>query len=77
MKLQYRTVAELLGAGEIPHRVLIATAGSALAQQMGMVMLGDYVSYYLALLQGIDPSPTPTINRGKQLSTRSLPNGGA
>ncbi len=77
MKLRYSTVAELLGAGKIPHRVLTGTVGPALAQQMDMVMLGDYVSYYLALLQGIDPSPTPKINQGKRLSARSRPNGGA
>ena len=36
--------------------------------------MGDYVSYYLALLQGVDPSPNPMINRGKQLSANSGPN---
>jgi len=35
-----------------------------------MLSLGDYVSYYLALLQGVDPSPNPSIDEAKEL----LPN---
>ena len=27
-----------------------------------MLLLGDYMSYYLALLNGADPSPVPTID---------------
>ena len=34
---------------------------------LSMLALGDYVSYYLALLQGIDPSPVPAIDLGKDL----------
>ncbi len=74
---RYRAVADLLRAREIPSRVLTGTDGPALAQQLDMVMLGDYASYYLGLLQGIDPSPTPNINQAKQLNARSRPNVGA
>jgi glucose/mannose-6-phosphate isomerase len=29
---------------------------------MSAVLLGDYVSYYLALLNGVDPSPVDAID---------------
>ena len=39
-----------------------AVAGkSALAQLMSLVIFGDYVSGYLGLLYGVDPSPTDVI----------------
>jgi glucose/mannose-6-phosphate isomerase len=67
LKARYRTLAEMLRWGNIDHRVLPGTDGPPLAQLLSMIMLGDYVSYYLALLQGIDPSPTPAIVRSKGL----------
>ena len=38
---------------------------SALARLLEAVLLGDYVSYYLALVSGIDPTPTETLDRVK------------
>jgi glucose/mannose-6-phosphate isomerase len=38
---------------------------SALAQVLTGVMLGDYVSFYLALLNGVDPTPTTVIDNLK------------
>lgn len=74
LKGRYRAVADLLLARDIPNQVLAGTDSPGLSQQLDMVLLGDYVSYYLALLQGIDPSPTPTINQAKQLTARRRPN---
>lgn len=39
---------------------------SPLAQMMSLVLLGDYVSYYLALLNNADPSPVENIAYLKQ-----------
>lgn len=39
---------------------------SELAQMMSLVMLGDYTSYYLAMLYGTDPTPVTAIDRLKQ-----------
>ncbi len=64
---RYRALSHLLDRGEVQNRSLVGIAGSPLAQLMSMVLLGDYVSYYLALLQGLDPSPTPVIDLGKDL----------
>jgi glucose/mannose-6-phosphate isomerase len=38
---------------------------SALAQVLTGVMLGDYVSFYLAVLSGVDPTPTTIIDNLK------------
>ena len=64
---QHYAVAELLRLNNIPHRILRGEYGSPLADLLGMMILGDYVSYYLALLQGFDPAPTPSILAGKNL----------
>ena len=63
----YQVLSELLRRRNIPYQVLQEPAGPPLSQLLGMLLLGDYVSYYLALLQGIDPSPTPAITVAKEL----------
>ncbi len=42
-----------------------STGRSALARLLEAVLLGDYVSYYLALVNGVDPTPTRTLDRVK------------
>jgi glucose/mannose-6-phosphate isomerase len=42
-----------------------ARGRSSLAQMMGLVLLGDYVSTYLAFLYGVDPTPTTPIDELK------------
>jgi glucose/mannose-6-phosphate isomerase len=53
-----------------PHvsRVLSVTSEgrSALARMLDLVMLGDYVSLYLALLRAVDPGPVEMIERLKE-----------
>jgi glucose/mannose-6-phosphate isomerase len=34
---------------------------SALSQMMSLVLFGDYASYYLAMLNEIDPTPVKSI----------------
>ena len=38
---------------------------SALAQALTGILLGDYLSLYLALLNGVDPTPTTIIDNLK------------
>lgn len=64
---RYEVVAGLLRRNGIPCHSLKAGRGPALSQLMNMLILGDYVSYYLALLRGIDPSPNPSIDEAKEL----------
>jgi glucose/mannose-6-phosphate isomerase len=64
---RYRVVPEMLQRHGIPHRTLQGKGDSPLAQLLSMLVLGDYVSYYLAVLQGVDPSPNPSIDEAKRL----------
>jgi glucose/mannose-6-phosphate isomerase len=43
----------------------VQAEGSTLAQAMTCILMGDYVSYYLALLNGLDPTPTTAIDNLK------------
>jgi glucose/mannose-6-phosphate isomerase len=36
-----------------------------LSQMFSLIVLGDYVSVYLALLRGVDPTPVGTIEKLK------------
>ena len=47
-------------------------ATNPLERLLSLVLLGDLVSIYLAVLRGIDPSPVPVIERLKaELAPRS------
>jgi glucose/mannose-6-phosphate isomerase len=67
LESRYRVIAELLKQKDIPHRIIDAGQAPPLSQMLNMLILGDYVSYYLAMLRGIDPSPIPAISLGKEL----------
>lgn len=43
-----------------------AKGKSSLGQMLYLILLGDYVSTYLAVLRGIDPSPVPNIEKIKK-----------
>ena len=62
LELRYEVTSDLLARDGIPHRVVGGRGESALSQMLSAVLMGDYVSYYLALLQGVDPSPVSTID---------------
>ena len=51
-----------------------AAPGPRLARLASLVQLGDYLSLYLALLGGVDPTPIPSIDEFKRrLSSRGNP----
>lgn len=52
---------ELLDAVGISHQRVSFEGPSRLAQACAAIGLGDYVSFYLAMLYGIDPSATPAL----------------
>jgi len=43
---------------------------SRLARMMSLVNLGDWVSLYLAVLLGVDPTPVPLIGQLKETLAR-------
>ncbi len=64
--LRYDITTELLERAGVPQQTVNGEGQGVLSQMMGLVLLGDYVSYYLSLLYGVDPTPVPTIDYLKQ-----------
>ncbi|UCG29753.1 MAG: bifunctional phosphoglucose/phosphomannose isomerase [candidate division WOR-3 bacterium] len=65
-KLRKRLLESLVG-GEIRMTLDISPRGNTALQQMfWTIMLGDFISYYLALKEGVDPMPVTRIERLKK-----------
>jgi len=62
IKVQYDAIQHLLDDGGVQYQVFNAQGRTTLAQMLNTILLGDFASYYLAILNGIDPSPVPTID---------------
>jgi len=60
--IRYKVTGELLDQSGIPHQYIDSQGGNDLKHVMSLVLLGDWVSYYLAMLNAIDPSPVPQID---------------
>jgi glucose/mannose-6-phosphate isomerase len=52
------------GAGALPHEEW-ASGRSALARLVSLIALGDFVSAYVAIRRGVDPTPVDVITRLK------------
>ncbi len=61
-KNRYQITREILERKGIGYRVVVSQGESILSQMMSSVLTGDYVSYYLAVLSGVDPSPVEVIS---------------
>ncbi len=46
----------------VPRQSINATGAAPFSQMMSLVLFGDYVSYYLALLNQVDPTPVAVID---------------
>ena len=67
----YGVAEEMLASNSIPLHVVQAPQGiPPLGQLLTTMIMGDYLSYYLAILGGSDPSPTPNIVMGKEILGR-------
>ena len=60
-KVRMQVTAEILTEEGITHEAIEVRGQSLLAQLLWAIHLGDYVSYYLAALNGVDPTPVRTI----------------
>jgi glucose/mannose-6-phosphate isomerase len=69
--LRYEVTSEILTKAGIRHKKVESSGRSALAQMIGMVLLGDYVSFYLAMLNRTDPTPVPVIDMLKSRLAQS------
>ncbi len=63
--LHYEATRQALETAEVEHEIVDVEPGCPLAQIMTGILYGDYVSYYLALLNGVEPTPTPTLQAAK------------
>jgi glucose/mannose-6-phosphate isomerase len=61
-QLRYEATAQLLAKAKIRHEVVEATGASAIAQVISLILFGDYTSFYLAVLNGVDPTPIDSID---------------
>ena len=66
IKLRYDVTSELLKQSGVAYEFVDGEGQSPLAQMVSLVSIGDYVSYYLALLYKVDPSPVKVIEYLKE-----------
>jgi len=69
--LRYDVTAKLLAKAGITYECIEARGKSALAQMLSLVLLGDYASFYLSMLNEVDPTSTNAIDFVKQSLTQS------
>lgn len=62
MGLRCAATAELLDRQHVPHTSVRAWGDGALAHVLSTVTYGDWTSYYLALLDGVDPTGIAAID---------------
>jgi glucose/mannose-6-phosphate isomerase len=67
IRLRERATADLLDHAGIRHQAVTTEGRSPLADQLQLIHLGDWVSYYLAGLRGVDPSRMEPIDRLKAI----------
>jgi len=60
--IRYQVTGELLEQSGIDHQTVDSRGKSELSQMMGLIYLGDWVSYYLAMLNEIDPTPLKAVD---------------
>jgi glucose/mannose-6-phosphate isomerase len=66
IKLRYEITAELLKRAGVAHEFVDSEGVSPLAQMMSLIMMGDFTSYYLAILYKTDPTPVKVIDYLKE-----------
>ena len=60
--IRYDVITDILSQAEVNYEIVDGFGESALSQMMSLILFGDWVSYYLALLYGTDPSPVKVID---------------
>ena len=66
LERRYTVLSEMLERFGVKSRTLTAVSGGILTQSLAMIVLGDHVSYYMGLLNGLNPSETPSIDLFKE-----------
>ncbi len=66
IQLRYQVTCQLLDQAGVGYEFVDGMGKSPLSQMMSLVLFGDYVSYYLAILYKIDPAPVKVIDYLKE-----------
>ena len=61
IQLRYQITCQLLDQAKVGYQIVDGDGTSPLSQMMSLVLFGDYTSYYLAILNKIDPTPVKAI----------------
>ncbi len=61
IKLRYQVTCQLLKQAKVNYQIVDGEGTSPASQIMSLVLFGDYASYYLAILNKIDPTPVKNI----------------
>ncbi|MSQ41447.1 MAG: hypothetical protein EXR65_00180 [Dehalococcoidia bacterium] len=62
VRLRVGLTAELLAEAGIQHHVQLVPGATVLESLLSACYLGDWVSLYIAMLNGSDPTPTPALD---------------
>lgn len=65
-RVRWEVTKELLDRAGVRHHTLEFSGSSVLSEVLQMTLFTDYVSFYVALLNGADPSPVASIDFLKQ-----------
>jgi len=71
VRLRYDITKELLEKAGIYYQILNGEGNSALAQMLSLVLIGDYVSLYLAMLNQAAPTEIKNIEYLKNTLAQS------
>jgi len=65
-KIRFDVTRELLDRASIQHKSLQFTGSNMLSEVLQMTLFTDYVTFYVALLNGAEPSPNTSIDYLKE-----------
>jgi glucose/mannose-6-phosphate isomerase len=68
---RFELTGELLTKAGVAHEFMDPAGTTSLAQMSGLISLGDYVSYYLAILNKVDPTTIASIRHLKEQLAKS------
>jgi len=63
--LQFKKFENVLEDKKIRYEIIESLGDDIFSQKLSTLILGDWVSYYLALLNNVDPTPVDTIEKNK------------
>jgi len=63
---RYQITSDILQKAKVKHEIIDSQGEGKLAQMMSLVFLGDWTSYYLAMLNQVDPTPVKMIDYLKE-----------